>query len=213
MNTKVKLADFQTRYKEERRQLLMDAAAKVIAKQGIRSTTMEDISASMGMTKIVLYRTFGTKDELIHAILEHVTNEFLNVDALQIEKYGDRLQRYLDISRSHDDAIRILLLQTPHDAKYNKQYRRLSKQLIKRIKERIQQRQEAGETASAIDLDFVSEAIVSFILSSISRWLTRGKKEADAEFVRWMLVSRAAMENPGLIDPGAESLPFVLESE
>ena len=213
MNTKAKLADSQIRYKEERRQLLMDAAAEVIVKQGIRSTTMEDISASMGMTKIVLYRMFGTKDELIHAILERATNEFLNVDALQIEKYGDRLQRYLDISRSHDDAIRILLLQTPHDAKYNKQYRRLSKQLIKRTKERIQQRQEAGETACALDLDFVSEAIVSFILSSISRWLTRGKKEADAEFVRWMLVSRAAMENPGLIDPGAESLPFVLESE
>jgi len=74
VNTKAKLTDSQTRYKEERRQLLMDAAAKVIAKQGIRSTTMEDISASMGMTKIVLYRTFGTKDELIHAILEHVTN-------------------------------------------------------------------------------------------------------------------------------------------
>jgi len=50
-------------------------------------------------------------------------------------------------------------------------------------------------------------------LSSISRWLKRGRKEQDNEFVRWMLISRAAMENPGLIDPGAESLSFVLESE
>ena len=181
----------------------MDAAAEVIARQGIRSTTMDDISASIGMTKIVLYRAFGTKDKLIHAILERVTNEFLNVDALKIEKYGDRLQRYLDISRAHPDAIRILLLQSPHDARYSKQYRRLSKQLVKRTKERIQQRQKAGETDCALDVSFVSEAIVSFILNSISRWLTQGKEDQDEEFVRWMLVSRAAMENPGMIEQGA----------
>ncbi len=166
---------------------------------------MDDISASIGMTKIVLYRTFGAKDQLIHAILEGVANEFLNADALKIEKYGDRLQRYLDISRSHGDAIRILLLQTPHDAKYNRQYRRLSKQLVKRTKERIKHRQNAGKTACSLDVDFISEAIVSFILNSISRWLTRGKQEQDTEFVRWMLDSRAAMENPGMIDSDAET--------
>jgi AcrR family transcriptional regulator len=213
MSTKAKLADSQIRYQAERRQLLMDAAAKVIARQGIHATTMEDISASMGMTKIVLYRTFRTKDELIHAILERVTNEFLKVDALKIEKYGDRLQRYLDISRSYDDAIRILLLQTPHDAKYNRQYRRLSKQLVKRTRERIEQRKEAGESDCALEVGFVSEAIVSFILSSISRWLKRGRKEQDNEFVRWMLISRAAMENPGIVDSDAGSQTMVLQAD
>jgi AcrR family transcriptional regulator len=84
MNTKAKLTDTQHRYHEERRQLLMDAAADVIAKQGIHSTTMDDISASLGMTKIVLYRTFATKDKLIESILERVTDELLGVDALDI---------------------------------------------------------------------------------------------------------------------------------
>ena len=199
MSTKAKLTDTQLRYHEERRQLLMDAAVQVIARQGLRSTTMDDISASLGMTKIVLYRTFGSKDKLIQSILERTTNEFLNVDAQKIEKYGDRLQRYIDISRKHEDSMRILLLQTPHDEKYNKQYKNLSRKLVKRTKERIKQRQQTGETDCALDINFCSESIVSFILDSISRWLKHGKQSQDEEFVRWMLVSRAAMENPGMI--------------
>lgn len=197
--TQTKLFDSQLKYQEERRQLLMDAAAEVIARQGLRSTTMDDIAASLGMTKIVLYRTFGTKDKLIESILERITGEFLGVDALQIKEYGDRLHRYLAISRQHEDSMRILLLLSPYDEKYNRQHKKLSRQLIKRTMERVERRQKAGETACGLDLEFVSESIVAFILDSISRWLKHGKPDQDEEFVTWMLVSRAAMENPDMV--------------
>jgi len=200
MRTNKRLSEPHVRNPQARRQLLMDAAAQVIARQGLHSTTMDDISASLGMTKIVLYRTFGTKDKLIESILERITNQFLHVDALKIEKYGDRLHRYLEISRHHEDSARILLLQTPYDEKYNKQFKRLSRQLNKRTKSRIEQRQESGETQCGIDVKFVSETIVSFVLNSISRWLKNGKRTQDDEFVQWMLASRAAMENPTTID-------------
>jgi len=199
MNAKPKLEDSQLRYQEERRHLLMDAAAEVIARQGLRSTTMDDISASLGMTKIVLYRTFGSKDQLIVSILERVTEAFLSIDSLQIEKYGDRLHRYLEVSRKYENSMRILLLQSPYDEKYNKQYKKLSRQLVKRTMERVERRQKAGKTECSFDVKFVSESIVSFVLDSISRWLKHGKRNQDNEFVQWMLVSRAAMENPGMV--------------
>ena len=151
------------------------------------------------MTKIVLYRTFGTKDKLIDSILKRITDEFLSVDALQIQEYGDRLQRYLDISRKHENSTRILLLQTPYDEKYNEPYKKLSTQLVKRTMERVKRRQKASETECDLDVKFVSESIVSFVLVSISRWLKHGKRNQDSEFVQWMLVSRAAMENPGMV--------------
>ena len=198
MNAKAKLTDSQARYQDERRQLLMDAAAEVIAKQGLHATTMDDISASLGMTKIVLYRTFGTRHKLIESILQRVTDELLGVDALGIQKYGDRLHRYLAVCRQHASSMRILLLQTPYDDRYNKQYKRLNRQLVKRTRARIEERQGRGETDCSLDTGFLSESIVSFLLSSISRWLTEGKADQDEEFVNWMLVSRAVMENPGM---------------
>ena len=199
MNAKSKLEVSQLRYQEERRHLLMDAAAEVIARQGLRSTTMDDISASLGMTKIVLYRTFGSKDRLILSILERVTEAFLSIDSLQIEKYGDRLHRYLEVSRKYENSMRILLLQSPYDEKYNKQYKKLSRQLVKRTMERVEQRQKASKTECSLGVKFVSVSIVSFVLDSISRWLKHGKRNQDNEFVLWMLVSRAAMENPGMV--------------
>lgn len=196
---KIEIADSQIRYQEERRHLLMDAAAEVIARQGLRSTTMDDISASLGMTKIVLYRTFGTKDKLIEAILDRITEEFLSIDELKIEEYGDRLHRYLDVSRQREDSMRILLLQSPYDEKYNKSHKKLTNQLTKRTMARIRQRQKSGETQCDLDVNFVSESIVSFVLDSISRWLKHDKRNQDDAFVEWMLVSRAAMENPGMV--------------
>ena len=83
-------------------------------------------------TKTVLYRTFGSKDQLIVSILERVTEAFLSIDSLQIEKYGDRLHRYLEVSRKYENSMRILLLQSPYDEKYNKHYKKLSRQLVRR---------------------------------------------------------------------------------
>jgi hypothetical protein len=95
--------------------------------------------------------------------------------------------------------MKILLLQSPHDNKYNKQYRKLSRQLVKRTRKRIKERQERGETDCSIDIGFISESIVSFILDSISRWLDHGETDQDEEFVYWMLASRTAMENPSMV--------------
>jgi len=150
-------------------------------------------------TKIVLYRTFGSKDQLIVSILERVTEAFLSIDSLQIEKYGDRLHRYLEVSRKYENSMRILLLQSPYDEKYNKHYKKLSRQLVRRTMERVEQRQKAVKTECSLGVKFVSVSIVSFVLDSISRWLKHGKRNQDNEFVQWMLVSRAAMENPGMV--------------
>ena len=150
-------------------------------------------------TKIVLYRTFGSKDQLIVSILERVTEALLSIDSRQIEKYGDRLHRYLEVSRKYENSMRILLLQSPYNEKYNKHYKKLSRQLVRRTMERVEQRQKAVKTECSLGVKFVSVSIVSFVLDSISRWLKHGKRNQDNEFVQWMLVSRAAMENPGMV--------------
>jgi len=105
----------------------------------------------------------------------------------------------LEVSRKYENSMRILLLQSPYDEKYNKHYKKLSRQLVRRTMERVEQRQKAGKTECSLGVKFVSVSIVSFVLDSISRWLKHGKRNQDNEFVQWMLVSRAAMENPGMV--------------
>jgi AcrR family transcriptional regulator len=50
---------------------IVDAAAQVIAESGVTELSMARVAARAGVALRTLYRHFGTRDELLHAIGEH----------------------------------------------------------------------------------------------------------------------------------------------
>ena len=55
---------------EQRRQQLLDAALRVIVERGHFNVTMEEVASAAGVTKPVVYGVFGTREELLHALLQ-----------------------------------------------------------------------------------------------------------------------------------------------
>lgn len=55
---------------EERREQLLDATLKLIAKYGYEGVTMEGVARAAGVTKPVVYDLFGTLADLLEALLE-----------------------------------------------------------------------------------------------------------------------------------------------
>jgi AcrR family transcriptional regulator len=55
------------RSSSELRQLILDAAARVFAREAYASVTVESIAAAAGVTRSVLYRHFDNKDDLYRA--------------------------------------------------------------------------------------------------------------------------------------------------
>ena len=85
---------------ERRRQLtrdaLLDAAEVVFAKKGVNGAAMEEIAAEAGFTRGAIYSNFGSKDELLLAVME---------------RFLDRqFQRFAGAPASPDSAT------TAHDA-------------------------------------------------------------------------------------------------
>lgn len=66
---------------DERRILLLEAAARVFGRRGFDATRMVDVAAEAGVAKGLLYRHFPSKDALFEALLERQGAEF--VKALQ----------------------------------------------------------------------------------------------------------------------------------
>jgi AcrR family transcriptional regulator len=59
--------------REETRQRLFEAAAEVFAEQGIGAASVEAITSAAGLTRGAFYSNFGSKDDLIAAMLaDHV---------------------------------------------------------------------------------------------------------------------------------------------
>lgn len=58
----------------DRRLLLLDAARRVVARQGIRRMRMEDIAHEAGVSVGLPYRHFAGRDELVAALLDHLAS-------------------------------------------------------------------------------------------------------------------------------------------
>jgi AcrR family transcriptional regulator len=57
--------------REERVASILAASARAFATGGFAGTSMEDIAAEAGVTKLIVYRHFATKQELYEAVLDH----------------------------------------------------------------------------------------------------------------------------------------------
>ncbi|HEX2683959.1 MAG TPA: TetR/AcrR family transcriptional regulator, partial [Ferruginibacter sp.] len=62
----------------ETRQRIKKAAHDLIMLYGIRSVSMDDIAANLGMSKKTIYHYFKDKDELVEAVVDEilVTNQY-----------------------------------------------------------------------------------------------------------------------------------------
>ena len=56
----------------ERRAAILHGAARAFASTGFVDTSMEDVATACGVTKLIVYRHFGSKEELYREILQQV---------------------------------------------------------------------------------------------------------------------------------------------
>lgn len=88
-----------------RRETILRGAAHAFARQGYAATSMEDVAASAGITKLIVYRHFASKEELYDAVLERVS-----------ERWRDRFVEGMPSGRPGATAVRALLAVAREDA-------------------------------------------------------------------------------------------------
>lgn len=63
----------RARQADQRRSELIEAALRLFAEQGFRATTIADIANATGTAHGLVYHYFGSKDELLEAVLDRYT--------------------------------------------------------------------------------------------------------------------------------------------
>ena len=61
---------------ESKRERLLNAATRCIAREGMAKSSMEAIAAEAGVARITVYREFGSRKALIEALIAHRANIF-----------------------------------------------------------------------------------------------------------------------------------------
>ena len=84
--------------RDDTREKLFEAAARVFEEQGINAASIETIAAAAGFTRGAFYSNFESKEELIFAMLEDHVEQSIRRNLDLLAKHRD-LQDYLDAYR------------------------------------------------------------------------------------------------------------------
>lgn len=187
--------------REQRRAQIVRAAATAFVRSGFDGTSVEDVAREAGVTRLIVYRIFESKDDLYRAVLETVTGRLADVFGESPPAVADRsvpvASTLLDIARDDPDGFRLLWRHAGHEPAFAE----------------LAELFRAGTTEYAIALlrpyidDLVvlrwgAAAIVAYLYDGICSWLDSGPTERDDEFAD--LLTRGMR---GLVGAWSETSP------
>jgi AcrR family transcriptional regulator len=169
--------------REERRAQLLRAAATAFARGGFAATSMDDVAAEAGVTRLIVYRNFDSKEDLYRSVLQRVADRlgeevFAGLGRPPEQRRGVLSAAMLRVAREDPDAYRLF---TVHAAR-EPQFAALAEEF------RAGGLRIADELIGATIPDPVTKAwagrvIVDYLQSSVLAWLDLGEEARDDEFV------------------------------
>lgn len=163
---------------DERKASILRAAATAFARTGFRDTSMEDVAAEAGITRLIVYRHFGSKEDLYRAVLTEVSERLIVRFAEEVGKGdpGFGLRILLEVGRENPAGFALLWRHAVHEpefAEYARDFRRGAAQ--------------ATAEAATIEVADVlhgwwSEAAVDVLVTLVLDWLEDGDPARDDEW-------------------------------
>jgi AcrR family transcriptional regulator len=159
---------------------ILRGAATAFARSGYAATSMEDVAAASGITKLIVYRHFESKEELYRAVLgrvsERLAEEFER--ALEVERPGSVGARaLLTVAREDPDGFVLLWRHAAREPQFAAiaAAQRASAVAAARVL-----REEDGDEV----LDrWAAEAIVSWLVEAVLAWIAVGDPARDEELL------------------------------
>jgi AcrR family transcriptional regulator len=165
----------------ERYESILRGAARAFARSGFAATSMEDVAAEAGITKLIVYRHFDSKEELYRAVLERIsdrlTEEFLS-NLNRGERVGVGVRSLLTVAREDPDGFVLLFRHAsrePQFADYAREHTERSVHAARIWLENVFDDEMIGEWAAHAAVEMNVEAVLA--------WLEHGDAQRDEEMI------------------------------
>lgn len=153
----------------DRRERLLDVAARIFSEQGYRGASMQDLANGLGILKGSIYAHIESKEDLLFEIVDRGADRFINrlkavasEDARASSKLSSALQAHVETVAEHVEAATVFL----NDWKFLSGKRRqlieakrnLYQSLIRQI---VDEGISAGEFRNGLDPKFATLLVLS----------------------------------------------------
>ena len=165
----------------ERRAAVLHGAALAFASAGFADTSMDDVGAACGVTKLIVYRHFGSKEELYREILQQVFDDLgveLRAELARPSHAGLGPRTLLTVARKDPAAFTLLWRHAAHEpqfAAYAAELRSVAVSVVRQLS--------GLDTGDEVLDAWHSEALFGWLVETTLTWLERGDADRDDAFV------------------------------
>ena len=167
--------------KSERRAQVLRAAAAAFAGAGFEATSMEDVAAAAGVTKVIVYRHFDSKEDLYRSVLEETSarmrEEFVRAVS-RPEGGGGPVQALLTVARENPDGYRLLVFHAPREGQFEKQAFAYWEEAVQNVDDLL-----GAQVRDPSVRLWVVESFMGYLLHSVLMWLETGDPADDDRFI------------------------------
>ena len=189
------------RQRQEREQLIMQAAEDLLVEKGYHETSMEDIAERVGISKGTVYLHFASKEDLVCALMERGLRSFLNAFDATLdqplpprEKLEALLQQaYSGISNRHRSALSgvvSVMFRSPefHTSMANrrKKFMEAWEEPMRRVAAVVEEGQAAGEFDPTLPVSVVVGVFGSLLNPRNHQLMAEHEKMPPDELVKYV---------------------------
>ncbi len=165
--------------REERQASIIRGAAAAFARSGFAATSMDDVAEACGVSRLILYRNFDSKEGLYRAILQKVVDRQAEEFVSAVERADGRgigFRALLTVAREHPDGFPLLwrhAAREPQFAEYAREHRELAVEATASLL--------ALDTGDAVLDRWTAEAVYAWVVDSVLAWLDHGDPAKDED--------------------------------
>lgn len=178
----------------ERRAAIVHAAAAAFAHKGFSDTSMEDVAAAAGITKLIVYRHFDSKESLYEAVLERVSTrlaeEFVAGLAREPGGRGVGVRTLLTVAREDPDGFVLLWRHAAREPQFADYAHRFREQAVELARSVLARTSVPGDRRRR---RWQAELIMSYLVDAVLHWLEEGSARGDEEMIELTTAGLVAM--------------------
>jgi len=172
----------------ERREQILGAATRAFARAGFTATSLDDIAAEAGITRVILYRHFESKAGMYRAVLDRACTRL--AETVGTGDYGqDAIATLVGAAAADPDGFRLLFRHAAREPQFRDQADALTAASAD-----VARRDLAGQVPAGPWLDWAAALVPAVAIEAVIAWLDAGQPDPGQAAARIGQVIHAAIQ-------------------
>ncbi|RZQ60682.1 TetR/AcrR family transcriptional regulator [Amycolatopsis suaedae] len=181
----------------QRREQILAAATRAFARAGgFAPTSLDDVAAEAGVTRMILYRHFDSKDALYRAVLDRAGTRMYEATTVDGEITEDTVPYMLHWAAAEPDGFRLLFHHAAREPDYRADIDEAREAMIAVLRPMMSEYTDSEAWAG-----WGARLATIMVVESIMAWLDAGQPDPDLAVDRVLLavdgIYNALRDSPG----------------